>query len=274
MSTASLPAGLARKPTTPESVFQGHPLIVTRGHPLPLGASHTPGGVNFVLLCRNGTAVTLVLSEPCNAESATEILLDPRHHRTGDHWHIRIAGLPDEFCYGYRVDGPRGVGDRFDPRVVLVDPAARALSCGRFWGAPGNLPRRSLVNVSMVDDPDDVNPCIPREDSILYELHVRGFTFDPSARVRHPGTFAGLIEKIPYLRALGVTAVELLPIDEFDENDCPFVNPLTGERLKNYWGYNTIAYGAPKAAYASNPERSAPWEEFRRMVRAFHAAGI
>ena len=166
------------------------------------------------------------------------------------------------------------MGNRFDPRIVLIDPASRALSCGRFWGASGNVPRRSLVNRVMVDDPDDINPCIPREDSIIYELHVRGFTVDPSSGVRHPGTYAGLIEKIPYLKELGVTAVELLPIDEFDENDCPFVNPLTGERLKNFWGYNTIAYGAPKAAYASNPERSAPWEEFRRMVRAFHAAGI
>ena len=92
--------------------------------------------------------------------------------------------------------------------------------------------------------------------------------------MRNPGTFAGLIEKIPYLKALGVTAVELLPIDEFDENDCPFVNPLTGEQLRNFWGYNTIAFGAPKAAYASNPEHTAPWEEFRGMVRAFHAAGI
>ena len=210
----------------------------------------------------------------CNAEIATEIPLDPRNNRTGDHWHIRVDGLPDEFCYGYRVDGPKGVGNRFDPSIVLIDPASRALSCGRFWGAAGSVPRRSLVNRVMVDDPDDINPCIPREDSIIYELHVRGFTVDPSSGVRHPGTYAGLIEKIPYLKELGVTAVELLPIDEFDENDCPFVNPLTGEKLKNFWGYNTIAYGAPKAAYASNPERSAPWEEFRRMVRAFHAAGI
>src|SRR5947209_8026542 len=126
----------------------------------------------------------------------------------------------------------------------------------------------------MEERPGSIKPRIPREDSILYELHVRGFTVDPSSGVRHPGTFAGLVEKIPYLNALGVTAVELLPIDEFDENDCPFVNPMTGERLRNFWGYNTIAYAAPKAAYSSNPERSAPWDEFRRMVKAFHDAGI
>jgi glycogen operon protein len=258
----------------PPYEFDGHRLAVTRGHPLPLGATLTPAGVNFVLLCRHGTGVTLVLSQPCSGAIATEIPLDPRNHRTGDHWHVRVGGLPDQFCYGYRVDGPDGVGDRYDPGIVLLDPAARALSCGRPWGAEGKLPRRSLVNTVMVDDPDDINPCIPREDSIIYELHVRGYTIDPSSGVRHPGTYAGLIEKIPYFQQLGVTAVELLPIDEFDESDCAFVNPLTGEKLKNFWGYNTIAYGAPKAAYASNPEQSGPWEEFRRMVRAFHAAGI
>jgi len=276
MTKSSLAVDAARtsRGSSPTYEFAGHRLTVTRGHPLPLGATYTPAGVNFVVLCRNGTSVSLVLSEPCNAEIATEVPLDPRNNRTGDHWHIRVDGLPDEFCYGYRVDGPKAVGNRFDPRNVLIDPASRALSCGRFWGSPGKVPRRSLVNRVMVDDPDDINPCIPREDSIIYELHVRGYTFDPSSGVRHPGTYAGLIEKIPYLKELGVTAVELLPIDEFDENDCPFVNPLTGERLKNFWGYNNIAYGAPKAAFASNPERSAPWEEFRRMVRAFHAAGI
>src|SRR5262249_42839288 len=101
-----------------------------------------------------------------------------------------------------------------------------------------------------------------------------GYTIDPSSGVKTAGTFAGLTQKIPYLKELGITAVELLPIDEFDENDCPFVNTQAGERLRNFWGYNTIAYAAPKAAYSSNPEHSAPWEEFRDMVRAFHAAGM
>src|SRR5262249_20152710 len=105
--------------------FEGHRLTITRGHPLPLGATLTPAGVNFVLLCRHGTAVTLVLSQPCSSAIAAEIPLDPRNNRTGDYWHVRVNGLPDQFCYGYRVDGPKGVGDRYDPRVVLLDPAAR-----------------------------------------------------------------------------------------------------------------------------------------------------
>ncbi|MBX6314937.1 MAG: glycogen debranching protein GlgX [Isosphaeraceae bacterium] len=269
------PIEVAAKPA-PTYEYDGRPLTITRGRPIPLGASLTPSGVNFALICRHGTAVWLALSDPCSSEILAEIPLDPRINRTGDHWHIHLVGLPDEFCYGYRVDGPKGAGHRYDPSLILLDPAARALSCGRFWGAQGSLPRRSLVNIAIAAEAEheDLCPRTPREDSIIYELHVRGFTVHPSSGVRSPGTFAGLIEKIPYLRGLGVTAVELLPIDEFDELDCPFVNPLTGERLRNFWGYNTIAFAAPKAAYASNPERSAPWEEFRRMVRAFHEAGI
>ncbi len=259
---------------TPRYTFRGHALKVTRGHPLPLGACRIGSGVNFVLICRHATSVRLVLSESCSNEILTEIPLGPKFFRTGDHWHVRVEGLPDEFCYGYRVDGPRGNGHRYDPSIILIDPASRALSCGRPWGSPGTVPRRSLLTRNQSDRQDDVNPRISREDTIIYELHVRGFTVSPSAGVRHPGTFAGLIEKIPYLKALGVTAVELLPIDEFDENDCPFVNPLTGERLRNFWGYNTIAYAAPKAAFSSNWEGGAPNDEFRRMIKAFHNAGI
>ena len=130
------------------------------------------------------------------------------------------------------------------------------------------------MNESMIERDGVVNPRIPLEDTIIYELHVRGYTIDPSSGVRYPGTYAGLTEKIDYLKWLGITAVELLPVDEFDENDCPFVNPLTGERLKNYWGYNPISFGAPKAAYAAYPERSEPWDEFCGMVGAFHRRGI
>ena len=274
MATISAPAPAASTATTRSYSFGRHSITISRGHPIPLGASRTSDGINFALITRHATAVTLVLSEPCKAESMTEIPLDPLHHRTGDHWHVRVLGLPEEVCYGYRVDGPDGPEHRYDPSIVLIDPAARMLSCGKPWGEEGDHTRRSLVNAGLGYDPDDIHLCIPREDTVLYELHVRGFTVDPSSKVPDPGTFAGLIEKIPYLKALGVTAVELLPIDEFNENDCPYVNPLTGERLKNYWGYNTLAFAAPKAAYASDPERSGPWNEFRLMIKAFHEAGI
>ena len=258
----------------PRYQYRGHPLKVSRGQPLPLGASRSQDGVNFVLICRHATSVRLVLSEPCSSEIETEIPLGPRYFRTGDHWHVRILGLPDEFCYGYRVDGPKGPMHRYDPSIVLLDPASRALSCGRPWGHSQGSTRRSMLTRGLGDRIGDINPRIARSDTILYELHVRGFTCDRSSGVRHPGTFAGLAEKIGYLEDLGVTAVELLPIDEFDENDCPFVNPMTGETHRNFWGYNTIAYAAIKAAYASHWEGGAPREEFRRMVGSFHKAGI
>jgi isoamylase len=258
----------------PRYQFRGHQLKVSRGQPLPLGASRSQDGVNFVLICRHATSVRLVLSEPCNPEIETEIPLGPQYFRTGDHWHVRILGLPEEFCYGYRVDGPKGPMNRYDPSTVLLDPASRALSCGRPWGQSEGSIRRSLLTRGLGDRIDDLNPRIPRSETILYELHVRGFTCDRSSGVRFPGTFAGLAEKIGYLKDLGVTAVELLPIDEFDENDCPFVNPLTGEKHRNFWGYNTIAYAAIKAAYASHWEGGAPREEFRRTVASFHKAGL
>ncbi|KAJ3057201.1 hypothetical protein HK102_011093, partial [Quaeritorhiza haematococci] len=204
----------------------------------------------------------------------TEVQLDARLNRTGDHWHVRIDGLPDEFCYGYRVEGPQGNGFRFDPTIILLDPYARAVSCSGRWGEPSPTPRRSLVNEAMTEREPVVGPGTPLEATIIYELHVRGYTIDPSSGVGHPGTFAGLAEKIDYLHDLGVTAVELLPVDEFDETDCAYVNPLTGERLLNFWGYNTIAFSAPKTTYAVRSGRLEPWEEFGAMVDAFHERGI
>src|SRR6185437_2304353 len=112
------------------------------------------------------------------------------------------------------------------------------------------------------------------EDSLIYEIHVRGFTCDPSSGIQHRGTYAGLIEKIPYLKALGITAVELMPVFEWDECDCPFFNPDTGEKLTNFWGYNPIAFAAPKAAFAATAKNYGQVHEFRDMVKAFHAAGL
>jgi glycogen operon protein len=257
-----------------EYYYRDHTLIVSSGSPLPAGTVQTPSGINFVLVCRHGTSVWLILAEPCRSEIHAEIPLDPLLNRTGDHWHIRVDGLPEEFCYGYRVDGPKGNGHRYDPKIVLHDPYARALSCGRPWGTGGNLPRRSLMTESMFNYERVLNPRTRLEDTIIYELHVHAYTCDKSSGVRHPGTYAGLAEKIHHLQALGITAVELLPVDEFDENDCPFVNPLTGEKLRNLWGYSPVAFCAPKAAYANNPEGSAPWAEFCAMVDSFHVAGI
>ena len=192
--------------------FPIHKLRTSRGRSLPLGATALVEGVNFALLCRHGTAVWLVLYPLEGDQPLAEIALDPSKNRTGYHWHVLVAGLPMAFRYGWRVDGPAGGGNRFDPSIVLLDPSATALSGGMVWGecqeprADRSL-RRSLFFRRSFDWREDVPPRTPLTDSIIYELHVRGFTCHPSSGVSKPGTFAGLIEKIPYLQELGVTAI-------------------------------------------------------------------
>ncbi|MHB1425118.1 MAG: glycogen debranching protein GlgX [Gemmataceae bacterium] len=256
------------------------PLRIARGKCLPLGASAMPDGVNFALLCRHGTAVTLAIYPLDDGKPIAELQLDRRRNRTGDHWHILVGGLPPAFTYGWRVDGPKESGHHYDPSILLLDPSATALSHSARWGESPDPPnqrftsRRSVYARRAFHWREDAPPLTPLEDTIIYELHVRGFTCHPTSMTAHPGTFAGVIEKVPYLRALGVTAVELLPIHEFDECDCPFRNPDTGDRLRNFWGYNSIAFGAVKASYASTAAEHGQVTEFREMVRAFHAAGI
>ena len=264
-------------------------LQTARGRSIPLGTTALVDGVNFALFCRHGTAVTLVLESFDGSEPMGEIALHPHENRTGNHWHILVGGLPPQFRYGWRVDGPPGHGHRYNPKLVLIDPSATALSDGAEWGRPAesdeNVPavppatrctaRRSLFFRRHYNWDGDAPPLTPLEDSIIYELHVRGFTCHPSSGVGQSRHLRGLVEKIPYLKELGVTAVELLPIHEFDECDCPFTNPLTGERLRNFWGYNSIAFAAPKASLRQQRrQRHGQVTEFRDMVRAFHEAGI
>jgi glycogen operon protein len=253
----------------------------SRGRPTPLGATVAPEGVNFALLCRHGRRVSLViLPEGGGSDPIAEFPLDARKNRTGDHWHIRVHDMPDAFCYGWRVDGPHGPRTRFDPTRLLLDPACTMLSHGAEWAGtceidPQRTTRRSLYRRgTRYDWGDDSPPLTEHEDSVIYEVHARGFTCDPSSGVEHPGTFRGLIEKIPYLKWLGVTAVELMPVFEWDECDCPFFHPETGEKMTNFWGYNPIAFAAPKAAFAESAKRHGQTHEFRDMVKALHAAGI
>src|SRR5262245_15024949 len=231
-------------------------LRIARGRCLPLGSMATPDGVNFALLSQQASAVTLVLYKLDGKEPIAEIALHPRRNRTGQHWHVLVHGLPPSFCFGWRVDGKHGPGHFFDPSLVLIDPAARALSGAATWGRSDepdakHRSRRSVFLRRPFNWQEDAPPLTALEDSVIYELHVRGFTCPPSSGVAHPGTFAGLMEKIPYLKSLGITAVELLPIHEFDETDCAFFHPDTRQRHRNFWGYNSIAFAAPKCSYAS-----------------------
>jgi glycogen operon protein len=248
---------------------------IERGSPLPLGSRAVRGGVNFALFSHHATAVTLVLFEPDAVESVLELPLDSRFHRTGDIWHVAVRGLDPGIEYGFRVDGPAGPSLRFDPSRVLLDPHARALAGPSVWGAARSGPPRATVVDDEFDWGFDQPLNTPWAQTIIYEVHVRGFTRHPASGAARPGTFEGLIDRIPYLKGLGITAVELLPVTEFDETfvPCP-ANPITGERLFNYWGYHPIAMSAPKAAYGADPGPAGAVRGFKTMVKALHAAGI
>jgi glycogen operon protein len=255
--------------------FDGSDVRILRGQALPYGATRTPHGLNFAVVSRHATDAWLVISHSPDLSDQLVLRLDPHLNRTGDVWHVRVEGLPETIYYGWRMDGPRQSPHKFDPNRLLLDPYAKILSCGHMWNEPCNQARLGMVmDYRIHREETDRNPETPRADTILYELHVRGFTVHPSSCVNHPGTYAGLVEKVEYVRSLGVTAVELLPVDEFDESDCPFVNPLTGEKLRNFWGYNTISYAAIKAGYAWTPRGESPWNEFGRMIEAFHHAEL
>lgn len=260
---------------------------VAPGSPLPLGVTVRRGGLNFAVVSRHARSVLLVIFAPGAEEPLLELPLDPRHHRTGDVWHAFIRGLDPGIEYGYRVlrrNAPPGPDSRAAESPVLLDPYTLALSGGERWGefapparAGGTTllrPRHSLVVEDHTDGDTGTHPNHHPADAIIYELHVRGFTRHPSSGVAHPGTYRGIAEKIPYLQELGITTVELMPVTEFEECENPRVRPDTGERLRNFWGYNPLAFFAPKAAYAVDGARGRQVREFKEMVQALHAAGI
>ena len=271
---------------------------VRLGVPLPLGAHQRSDGVNFALFSRHATRVRLELFDHPEDQAPTKtIALDPAHHRTGDVWHAWIKGVQPGQLYGYQVEGPYKPekGHRFNPNKLLVDPLAPALTGMDNWDfgpARGYDPSSSRADLSYseLDDTGTMPKSIftqehfdwegdqplrhAASDTVIYEVHVRGFTIHESSGVDCPGTYRGLVEKLPYLKELGVTAVELMPVQEFNECAMVRVNPLTGERLRNYWGYDPVSFVAPKASYAHARGLGQQKLEFKEMVKAFHEAGI
>ena len=272
---------------------------VQAGTPLPIGGAHQQGGgVNFVLFSRHATGVRLEFYQNPDDSSPSRVIdLDPVRHRTGDVWHVWVRGIPPGQLYGYRIEGPYlpEEGHRFNSHKLLLDPYARAIAGVENWdflAAHGYDSSSALTDLSFstVDNAATTPKCIFTHDhfdwemdqppkhsasaTVIYETHVRGFTIHSSSGVAHPGTFAGLIEKIPYLQDLGVTAIELMPVLEFNENETNRLNPITGTKLKNYWGYNPVALFAPKQSYRIGGPHGQQIEEFREMVKAFHRAGI
>jgi isoamylase len=255
---------------------------ITRGQPLPLGATSVRGGINFSVFSKHATELSLVLFAPDQIEPLAEFPLDARYNKTGDTWHACVRGVDPGIEYGYRVgmsENSNPLIHRFDSSKILLDPYAHSLSGGEVWGKERANRRATWLRRSRVVDHQfnwQLDQPINRHlaDSIIYELHVRGFTQHSSSGTRHPGTFLGLTGKIPYLRELGITAVELMPVTDFLETDCLVRNPLTGDQLINFWGYHPISFFALKASYASNPRLGAEVREFKTMVKAFHDAAI
>jgi isoamylase len=253
-----------------------------RGHPLPYGAAARRDGLNFSVFSKHGTAVTLVLWNAGEEEPLLELPLDPRYNRTGDVWHVFVVGVDPGVEYAFRVEcepNPEPPVVRCDPHRLLIDPYGKAVSGLEGWGgAEGEGSRLRGLRSRVVDEEFDwghEHPLnVPLADSIIYEMHVRGFTRHPSSGASHPGTFRGIVDRIPYLKELGVTAVELMPVTEFDEDDNEFRNPTTGERLRNFWGYQPVSFFAPKASYARDGGPRRVVREFKEMVKALHEAGI
>jgi isoamylase len=255
--------------------------IITPGQCYPLGSTIDPKGVNFSVFSKNSTALKLLLFDRVDdAKPRTAIPLEPSRNRTYHYWHVFVPGIQEGQIYGYRAFGPfepqRGL--RLDPEKVLFDPYGKAMAMPDAYSRlsasePGDNCATAMKSV--VADPSgyawegDVPLNRPFAQTVIYEMHVGGFTRHPSSGLppETRGTYRGLIDKIPYLKDLGVTALELLPVFQFDEQDAP-------DGLVNYWGYSPVSFFAPHHRYSSRKDHLGPIDEFRDMVKALHRAGI
>jgi len=254
---------------------------IKSGKPYPLGATYCPNGVNFNIFSKSGARVELLFFDAVDDGIPSRIIeLDPRKNRTFHYWHICVPNIQTGQLYGFRVHGPNDpqYGHRFDGEKPLIDPYGRAVAVPNNYdrGAasrPGDnaaVAMKSVVTDRRDYDWEGDQPLgRPLSQTVIYEMHVGGFTRHPNSGVdlSKRGTYAGLIEKIPYLKDLGINAVELLPIYQFDEQESP-------EGLSNYWGYNPVSFFAPHPGYSSNRDPLGPLNEFRDMVKAFHRAGL
>ncbi len=259
--------------------IEPHDMRYGKSH--PLGATVLRDGVNFSVFSRNGTLVELLLFDGVDATQPSRVIaLDPNRNRTCNYWHVFVPGLNAGQIYGYRVHGPydprRGL--RYDPGKVLLDPYGKAVAVPSGYsrseasGVGENIStamKSVVTNSRTYDWEGDIPLKRPFVRSVIYEMHVGGFTRHPNSGLapEKRGTFAGLMEKIPYLKELGVTSLELLPVFQFDWQDCP-------EGLVNYWGYSPVSFFAPHHAYSSRKDPLGVLDEFRDMVKALHREGI
>jgi glycogen operon protein len=247
----------------------------------PLGATICDGGVNFSIYSRDATGVELQLFDRVHdSKAARTIRIDPIAGHSYHYWHAFVPGLKAGQIYGYRVEGPAdpGNGHRFDATKVLLDPYGRGISvpsgysrsaAARAGDNCATAMKSVVVDPSGYDWEGDSPLQRPSARTIIYEMHVRGFTRHPSSGLSEErrGTYAAVVDKIPYLQQLGITAVELLPVFQFDSQDAP-------PGLSNYWGYAPVSFFAPHCAYSASQDPLGPLHEFRNMVKALHRAGI
>jgi glycogen operon protein len=255
--------------------------VGTTGRSSPLGADVVPGGVNFSVYSRSASGVELnFFDREDDPRPARIIPIDPSTNRTEHYWHVFVPDVKPGQLYGYRVQGTfdptRGL--RFDPGKILLDPYGRGVVVPKHYSreaasiegdnAAGAM-KSVVVDPRAYDWEGDIPLRRLASRTIIYEMHVRGFTRHPSSGLSEQtrGTYAGLIEKIPYLRELGITAVELLPVFQFDSQHAP-------PGRVNYWGYSPVSFFAPHQGYSSRLDPLGPVNEFRDMVKALHRAGI
>ncbi len=265
----------------PPNAFAAAAARPSAGRSFPLGATVLADGVNFSVFSRQASRMELLLFDDAAAPEPSRVIgLDARTHRTYHYWHVFVPGIGPGQIYAYRAYGPfdpeRGL--RFDPAKVLLDPYGRAVvvpdgysrhTASRYGEVDTNAMKSVVVDPDVYDWEGDAPLRRPFAKTVIYEMHVAGFTQHPSSGVapERRGTYAGMIEKIPYLQDLGITAVELLPIFQFDRQDCP-------PGLVNYWGYSPVSFFAPHAGYSSRKDALGPVDEFRDLVKALHRAGI
>jgi glycogen operon protein len=275
--TAPKPAKATAKAAKTTLLYQA-----TKGDPHPLGSTVYPDGVNFSVFSQNAASMELLLFAEGNSTEPFQIIkMTDEGNKSFHFWHIFLVDAKPGLHYAYRVHGPeeKKPGQRFTPEKVLIDPYAYGNSMDLWNRGAACLPGDNLTQSmrSVVIDPLDYDwegdrPLNrPMQDSVIYEMHVGGFTRAGNSHVTAPGTFRAVIEKIPYLQSLGVTAVELLPVFQFDDTEA---HEFEGNKLNNFWGYSTMAYFAPHPGYCESAGEAQHMTEFRDMVKALHKAGI
>jgi isoamylase len=250
------------------------------GSPYPLGASVTATGVNFSVFSFHATRAELLLFDTEDATQPSRVIdLVPETSRTSHYWHVHLPGIKASQLYGYRMSGPYApnLGHRFDPEKILLDPYAKAISsrnyqrsaAARSGDNAGAAAKSVVADLSAYDWEGDQPLDHPFSSTVLYEVHVSGFTRNANSGIseKKRGTYAGLVEKIPFLKDLGITAVELMPVFQFDAEDAP-------AGLENYWGYSPMSFFAPHGGYSSRGDPLGCLDEFRDMVKALHKSGI